>query len=71
MANKEASEPFGKLKNNNSEWIKNKEKLLAALQKTLSSCTNKIFVAVITQNLAKPYSNGLFVHKGTSLQGNV
>ena len=41
MTNKEASERFGAPKNTISTWIKNKEKLLAALQET-SSHTKKI-----------------------------
>ena len=36
MTNKEASERFGVLKNTISTWIKNKEKLLVALQETSS-----------------------------------
>ena len=42
MTNKEASERFGVPKNTISTWIKNKEKLLAALQET-SSHTKKIY----------------------------
>ena len=42
MTNKEASERFGVAKNTISIWIKNKEKLLAALQEETSSHTKKI-----------------------------
>ena len=41
ITNKEASERFGVLKNTISTWIKNKEKLLSALQE-ISSHTKKI-----------------------------